>query len=537
MYRPLYMFGNNGGSVAINYFLSPASAPVYKGTNVVINLKHWKWSNGESVDAKDVLFWLNMDSAEKRNFAGYTPGDLPDNIIRYEATGPNQVTLTLNKSYSRLWYTYNQLAEITPMPMAWDVTKVGAAPGSGGCTSDSAADHWARCVKVWAFLTARSKATSSYASSPLWSVADGPWKLSSYSTDGHITFVPNRKYSGSPKPALTAFKELPYTSDLAEYIALKAGQPDVGYIPFSDLPPETGAEAVPAHNPLGSSYRLEPDYPYAIGYYQLNFNNPKLGAAFKQLYVRQALQYLMDQAGISKAIYRGYGYPTTGPVPMRPPNQWIPAIQRENNGAGPYPFDISKATRLLASHGWSRAGGVMTCDIPAECGPGIAKGEQLKFSIYYPTGSTEFTDEMVAYKSDASKAGVDVNFRGQAFSTILGESGPCKPGPACTWGGLTYGGWNFDGPGFEPTGELLFQTGSASNFGSYSSPIEDKLISLTHVSSSLPAFRNYASYTAQQVPFIWMPTPYTIQTVTTKLHNVAFNPLGDLLPEYWRFAP
>jgi peptide/nickel transport system substrate-binding protein len=69
MYRPLYMFGNNGTSVQINYALSPADAPVYSdgGKTVTINLKGWKWSNGETVDAADVAFWLNMMKAEKAN--------------------------------------------------------------------------------------------------------------------------------------------------------------------------------------------------------------------------------------------------------------------------------------------------------------------------------------------------------------------------------------------------------------------------------------------------------------------------------------
>jgi peptide/nickel transport system substrate-binding protein len=536
MYRPLYMFGDNGDSVAINYSLSPASAPAYKGTSVVINLKGWKWSDGETVSARDVVFWLNMESAEKKNFGGYTPGVLPDNLVQYEATGPDQVTLTLNRPYSRLWYTYNQLAEITPMPMAWDVTRIGAAPGSGGCTTDTAADHWAKCAKVWAFLTAQSKAPSSYASSPLWSVVDGPWKLSSYNTGGYLTFVPNKEYSGSPKPTLAAFKEMPYTADSAEYIALKAGQVDVGYIPAADLPPETGTTGVPATNPLGPGYRLEPAYVFGIGYYMLNFNARALGAVFRQLYIRQTLQYLVDQAGISRVIYRGYADATTGPVPMHPPSQWIPAIQQENDRAGPYPYSISKAIRLLASHGWSRAGGVMTCEHPANCGPGISKGEPLRFSLSYATGSNDLANELAVYKSDAAKAGIDIQLSAQSFNSIIGESAPCKPGPACTWEGLTYGGWNFNGPGFEPTGEPLFQTGAGSNSGSYSSPIEDQLIALTHASNSLSAFSNYATYTAQQLPVIWLPTPDNVQAVAAKLHNVSANPLGDLLPEYWHFT-
>jgi peptide/nickel transport system substrate-binding protein len=68
MYRPLYMFGNNGSSLAVNYSLSLANAPVYSngGKTVVINMKGWKWSNGETVDAADVMFWLNMSRRRRR---------------------------------------------------------------------------------------------------------------------------------------------------------------------------------------------------------------------------------------------------------------------------------------------------------------------------------------------------------------------------------------------------------------------------------------------------------------------------------------
>src|SRR5215471_3953293 len=62
MYRPLYMFGNNTTtSVLINYPLSPANAPVYSngGKTVTITMKGWKWSDGEAVNAKSVIFYLN----------------------------------------------------------------------------------------------------------------------------------------------------------------------------------------------------------------------------------------------------------------------------------------------------------------------------------------------------------------------------------------------------------------------------------------------------------------------------------------------
>src|ERR1700729_752331 len=137
MYRPLYMFGgSNNTSVSVNYPLSPADAPVYSdgGKTVTITMKGWKWSNGETVNASDVVFWLNMQKAEDQNFYGYVPGLLPDNLASYSATGPDTVVLHLKSAVSSVWFTYNQLAEINPMPMAWDVTSAGAKAGSGGCT-------------------------------------------------------------------------------------------------------------------------------------------------------------------------------------------------------------------------------------------------------------------------------------------------------------------------------------------------------------------------------------------------------------------
>jgi peptide/nickel transport system substrate-binding protein len=64
----------------------------------------------------------------------------------------------------------------------------------------------------------------------------------------------------------------------------------------------------------------------------------------------------------------------------------------------------------------------------------------------------------------------------------------------------------------------------------------DSLISQTHTSSSLTVFHNYATYLAQQLPYIWMPNPYAIQAVNSKLHAVTFNSLNVLLPEYWYFT-
>src|ERR1700722_649222 len=541
MFRPLYMFGNNtNNDVAINYPLSPAKAPTYTngGKTVTVTMKGWKWSNGESVDASSLMFYMNMVEAEKANWYATTPGLLPDNVKSYKATSADSVTFNLNKAYSSIWFTYNQLAELTPMPESWDVTSLTGAPGSGGCIKDTAADKWAKCKAVWAFLTAQSKQSATYATSKLWSVVDGPFKLSRYNASGNVSMVPNKAYSGAPKPSIATLKFLPYTDDTAEYTALKAGSVDVGSVPSADLPPRAGPAGRPPPNPLGPAYNLQPFYSFGIIYAQPNFNTPTVGPMVRQLYMRQALQETDDQLGIDKAIYRGYAVPTSGPAPNTPPgNLWQPPIQRENNEQGPYPFSIAKAKALLTSHGWAEQGGVMACQDPAKCGTGIKKGQQAKFTFIYATGQASSTAAAEAYRSDASKAGIDISLVGETFNTIIGQSAPCAPmGPKCAVQVFDFGGWNFNGPGFEPTGEPLFATGAGSKSGNYSDPTLDKLIEATHTSSSLSTFNNYATYGAQQLPFLYQPAPYAIQAVSSKLQGVTFNALYTLLPEYWHFT-
>ena len=541
LYRPLYMFGDNGPSTAVNYSLSTADVPEYTdgGKTVTITMKGWKWSDGEPVDASDVIFWLNMMKARPAGYYGYVSGLLPDNLASYDAVGADTVVLHLKAAASSIWFTYNQLAEITPMPAAWDVTSVGAKAGSGGCATDTAADKWARCDAVFKFLTAQSENTKTYASNPIWGVVDGPWKLSSFSTaaTGPVaSFVPNAAYSGSQKPQLSKVTYYAYPDVTSEYKALKNGQLDFGYVPPQDLAPVSGTQTVPLTSPLGSSYTLSTAYALGIQYLALNFNNPTVGPAFRQLYVRQAVQELIDQDSMVSSVDRGYGYPNSGPVPAQPLNQWVPEVQTVNSGEGPYSFSIGNATSLLTSHGWRQdRRGVMTCETPALCGPGVAKGTKLSLTLDYVSGIPAVKQELAIAATDAMQAGIAINPVAQSLGAIVGESAPCAAGRNCAWG-MLFDGWNFDGPGFEPTGEPLFATGASTNPGSYSDPTENKLIGLTHTSDSLTVFQQYATYTAEQLPFVWMPTAYTVTATNSKLANVINNPLAMLLPEYWFFT-
>ncbi|HEX4221125.1 MAG TPA: ABC transporter substrate-binding protein, partial [Pseudonocardiaceae bacterium] len=420
MYRPLYWLGVGGQPSTLNTDLSLAQAPVYTGNKVVINLKNYTWSNGEKVSPTDVEFFMNMLFTEKKKFAWYVPGEFPDNVTSVQTTGPSQVTFTLDGNYNTDWFTGNQLFEVTPFPEAWDKTSDSASAGSGGCATDQS-----KCDAVYNYLLAANKDVSTYATSSLWSVVDGPWKLKSYTSEGAADFVPNPKYTGPNKPRLDGFNEVPFTTPQAMYNAEQAGnQVNIGEVPQANLPKRdpNSSSLVPTTNPLGKNYTLTPLYIWGWAYAQLNYANPTIGPALRQQYVREALQETVDQVTDSAVAWRGYAVPTTGPVPTAPSNQFVSANQHANNGLGLYPFNIGNAKKLLTNHGWTAQNGVMTCTDAGsggnQCGDGVAAGTKLSLTIAYNSGNTALGKQVQQWKSDASQAGIQLNISGQEFNTL-----------------------------------------------------------------------------------------------------------------------
>ena len=127
MYRPLYWFGV-GAKPVVNPAISLANQPTLNGRTVTITLKHYMWSDGTQVTAKNVMFWLNMELAEPTNYGAYT--GFPANTTNIKVVSPTELQMTLSHPYSLTWFLYNDLSQVTPMPTAWDRTASAAAPPS-----------------------------------------------------------------------------------------------------------------------------------------------------------------------------------------------------------------------------------------------------------------------------------------------------------------------------------------------------------------------------------------------------------------------
>ncbi len=539
LYRPLYYYGNNY-SPTVDYNYSIGKPPVFTDNDTVVTVKlnSWKWSDGEPVTSRDVEFWMNLYKANPNNYCGYVPKLFPDNVTSTSTPNASTIVFHLNKSYDPEWFTYNELSQITPLPLAWDRTSLSAkAPTSdNGKLPDTTK---AGALKVFKFLDTQSKDLGSWASSPVWAVVDGPWKLTQFTTDGAATFVPNPDYSGSPKATISKFVELPYTSDTAAFNEFRSGGPSavtIGYLPAQDVPQIPALESAGYVDNKASSY--------SFNYFPLNFNNPTVGPIFRQLYFRQAFQHLIDQPGWISAFLDHTAVQTTNPVPPAPPSPLV-KVSAANN---PLAFSIADAKKLLTNNGWKVVnGGTTTCVKPGtaagDCGAGITSGEPITFNLDYAAGTAAIQSEMNDLQAQAKKVGITLEVTSHPFDTVIGAGVPCTPKQAaCKWTAENWGaGWIYS-PDFLPTGESLFATGAASNANSYSSPAADKVINETifaPASKESKALTQYATLMSTQVPVVYGPTSIGIYggvagtLVSDKLGGFTAQAFGYLNPEAW----
>jgi peptide/nickel transport system substrate-binding protein len=526
LWEPLIAYDGSTGEVGWNKDNSLATAARFAKDNrsVTITLGNRHWSDGKPVTSRDVEFWFNLVKADKADWASYSPGKAPDNWTSFKTVDDTHFTLTFDKAYNRQWMLANELSMIRTMPQhVWDKTS------DSGTVSDQ--DRTAAgAKKVWNYLNKAAKNISGYASDPLWKTVSGPYTLKSFSTAGKVQLTANAKYDGGGKAHIKNVNLLPFTTTDAEANALRAGTVDYGYINATDLGQEASFKS--------RGYSIKPWAGWAITYMPYNFNNPAMGAVFKQLYARQAIQMSVDQKSLSKVIFNGTAVPTFGPIPQGQTSDFVSPVQKNN----PYPFDTAKAKQLLTSHGWTEQGGTMVCTDPGsgddQCGKGVDKGTTFRMQVLSQSGSAVTDNMMSALQSSFAKTGIKFSIKTAPVNSVLSQSGQCKPEDSgCKWQLSffgTAGSWYF--PAY-PSGDSLFQTGGGSNFGSYSNPAVDKLISRTTTSESTEAVQEYSAALAKDLPVIWLPEPdYQVSVVKNGLGGFAQDSLANFHPAMWKWT-
>jgi peptide/nickel transport system substrate-binding protein len=527
---PPLAFDGDGGQSAVNQAESLYSSLSFSNGNktVTMVLKNWKWSDGVPITSRDFTFTDNLLQANYQNWNLYIPGTFPADVTRVTTPNAHTVVLTLTKPTSPDFFAGDILSNVQLVPQhAWDKESVSGAVGDYDKTTAGA-------KAVYNFLQKEGSQISTFTTNPLWKVVDGPWTLSDFNSDGSLYgYVPNKNYSGPDKPSLSEVQNQSFTTDTAMLDALRSGSSlQVATLPLSDVGQAGELKA--------EGFSTAPVSLPGVSGIQPNFYNAQVGAVFRQLYIRQALEDLINRQQIVSKVYNGYADPGNGPVPVLTFPNWASPLEKSG---GPYPYTPSAAIALLKSHGWKVVpGGVSTCQSPgtgpSQCGAGIAAGQQLQFELEYSSGRSTTDEQNAAIQSSEEQAGVKLNLKPEPFNTLIGNTGVCTAkshAQNCGWQLVEFG---YDPYGLYPADTGNFATGGSSNYGGYSDPAADSLINTTLQVSSQQDFFNYEDYVARQLPWLWLPLRENIEVYKSNLGGfVPLNPFSfDLNFEVWYFA-
>lgn len=528
---PYLAYSGDGAQSIVNPQESLYSSLTYSNNDSVITivLKPWKWSDGQPITVRDFMFVYNLLRANYNDWLQYVQGRFPTDVTKVLTPNAHTIVLHLDHSYNPTFYTDTMLAVIPLLPQhAWDKTSLTGPVGNYDQTTAGA-------KAVWNFLQKEGAQESTFATNPLWQVVDGPFKLSQFQSDGYYSWVPNKNYSGPDKPLLDKVIETPFTDDTAEMNTLRSGTTlSVASVPLNDV------RQIPALKAEGYAVAQVP----LNGYAQIlpNFYNPQVGALLRQLYIRQAMEYLINRQQIVQKAFSGYADPGNGPIPVTYGQQWDSPLEK---AGGPYPYSPNTAIALLKAHGWKVVpNGTDTCQSPGtgptNCGAGITAGEPLQFQLLYASGTASFDQQNAAIQSTEALGGIKITLKSEPFNTLVATTGTCnaQSHPAATCNDWQIQQYGYNTYGLDPNGAGYFNTDAINNYGGYSSPLMDRLISATEYGSSSAAFYAYEDYCAKQLPELWLPNESNIIVYKSNLAGVTpLNPFsGTINPEVWYYT-
>jgi peptide/nickel transport system substrate-binding protein len=513
LWRPLYWF-QNGVAPSETPSMSLANDPVWSNgdTTATITLKsNYKWSDGQPITSRDVLFFFDEVKAaineDPANWGPYSPGlGIPDEVASVTAPNASTVVFTMKKAVNPGWFLDDELSGVNPMPAhAW------AKASANGPLLDYTIP--ANAKKIYNFLAAASGQLNTYATNPLWKVVDGPYTLTAFdASSGAFTLTPNQSYGGPHAKAESVFEAVPFTSDEAEFNAVRSGSIDIGYMPLDD------AKLAPAVKAGGYNVFGYPGFFFNYVAYNFDDKSGDFNNIIAQLYIRQALAHLEDEPGYISAFMSEAGGQAYGPVPKYPASPYTPSDATTD----PYPFSVPDAITLLKDHGWTvNTTGTDVCASagtgPGECGAGIPAGTKLAFNLIYSNSPEYIGQECTALASEAASAGITIQLKSSNYNYIITYyDNPTSTGVPYVnkWATEDFGGFSMS---TYPTSQGIFNGPGSENEGSYNDPTANALINDSVTSGNPSAVKTEASFLTMNQPGLFQPDADWVSVWKTNL--------------------
>ncbi len=209
-------------------------------------------------------------------------------------------------------------------------------------------------------------------------VGSGPFMVTSYSADSEIDLARNPHFYGT-KPKISKVKIMIVPDDNTRVLMLESKKADVIENPPGNLVSQI--DKTP-----GLSVQLFPST--RVDFIQLDEHYKP----FKNLFVRQALNYALNRSAIVKLAYQGHAVPGASFMPYK--------MQYYDSSIKPYPYNVAKAKQLLAKGGYPHG-----------------------FNTFLITVSGDVAGqaEAVVVKSELAAVGINVNIQSYELLTAYNK--------------------------------------------------------------------------------------------------------------------
>lgn len=260
-------------------------------------------------------------------------------------------------------------------------------------------------------------------------IGTGPYRLEnpeSWAPGKPIELFRNDRYWGiSPTFDRLVFREI--EDESAEMVMFGNGEFDI-----MPCQPEQYEKMLKDARIRGMSQNLK--YPSPLnGYTYIGWNQQRGKAGgkpgegegvktdFADKRVRQAMTLLIDRERIAREVFLGYATVASGP--------FDPAGRQTDPEVKPWPYDESRAKKLLADAGYSDKNGDGVIDAP--------NGSPFRFKLSYPSGSATFQRVVFFLKDAFARAGITMEPEPLDWPVLIdrikrGQFDACSLG----WGGV-----------------------------------------------------------------------------------------------------
>lgn len=443
----------------IDWSRSLASAVTTKDDrNFLVTLRHWSWSDGVPLEAKDVVYYFTLGKALGPSWPQFGAGGLPYIVQSIKIIDPMRLMITTTHAVNPTWFIYNAIAALEPLP-----------------------EH------AWHNVTL-SEMRARQTSPAFFRVVDGPLAIQRLDIGLDAIFIPNPAWPG-PKMHFSRLVFSFLQGDGAAVQGVESGSMDAGEVP-TDL-----FQAV-QHIPGVRVEIMRQELFQNVIY--VNFRNPRV-AFFRDVRVRQAMIDSFDQNGIVRELEHGAGDPAYGPVPRSLTSFLAPPMRQ---GIYPVGYDPARSVRLLEQAGFR----------PGPDGVMEKNGQKLSFTYMAESGSDAVTELEETLQADLRRVGIEMKIHLVDFNQLLA----LLNGPPEGWDAT---GVAISTPSY-PTGEAEFATGAYQHSGGYSNPEMDRLISASITQPGIEPLYQYETFASAQQPVIFTPRERPVILVSDRLHGM-----------------